>query len=114
MISAELVGAVFTGLVALIGAIAAATARRSQRLGGDVRELRREARELRDQQQLADRYIGRLVRLLNVRGIPIPAPPDGLFEDGVLDDPDARNHGDPAGDDDAAARRGGGAHRTRP
>lgn len=79
--SPELVAAVFAGLVALISAVGTVTARRSQRRSDDLRAVTAENRELRAQQRLSDQYLGRLMRLMDVRGIPIPRPPEGLFDD---------------------------------
>jgi len=106
-VSPELVAAIFAGLVALISAVGAVTARRSQRRSDDLRAVTAENRDLRAQQRLSDQYLGRLMRLMDVRGIPIPRPPEGLFDD-------LPDIGTPAPDNDAApaADRSGRRHRT--
>lgn len=98
----ELLNIVFTGLVALVGAFATFQARRSQRNGEELRALRDEVRALRRQRRLADQYLGRVLRIVDFRGIAIPSPPEGLFDDVVTD-----AGGPPAGDPDD-----GGAHRA--
>lgn len=94
----ETIAALFGGLVAVIGAVATVAAKRSERLSREVRELRREVRELRIQQRLSDRYIGRLLRQLDLNDLPVPRPPEGLFDD--LDP-------DPDSDESPALRRTG-------
>jgi hypothetical protein len=107
-VSPELVAAVFAGLVALISAVGTITARRSQRRSDDLRAVTAENRELRSQQRLSDQYLGRLMRLMDLRGIPIPKPPEGLFDD-------APDIGTPAAADDdeaPALDRAGRRHRA--
>lgn len=100
--SPELVAALFAGLVAVISAVGTVTARRSQRRADDLRASQREIRELRAQQRLSDQYLGRLMRLMDLRGIPVPNPPEGLFDD-VPDSIAAAT-----GDDEASASGGAG------
>lgn len=79
--SPELIAAVCTGLVAVIGAVSALTARRSQRQSEELRALREENAKFRRQQRLTDQWIGRVLRAMDLRGIPVPPPPEGLFDD---------------------------------
>ena len=98
--SPELIAAICTGLVAVIGSVSAFTARRSQRQSDELRALREENARFRRQQRLTDQWAGRVVRAFDLRGIPIPAPPEGLFDDF----PDIAAHPRSTPDDDPTGR----------
>lgn len=79
--SPELIAAIGAGLVALVGAVSTFSARRNLRQGEELRALREEVARFRKQQRLADQWAGRVLRVFDLRGIPCPTPPEGLFDD---------------------------------
>lgn len=86
--SPELIAAIFAGVVALIGAVGTLTARRSQRQSEELQALRAENADLRKstgsylrQRRLTDQWIGQVLRAMDLRGVPVPDPPEGLFDD---------------------------------
>jgi hypothetical protein len=110
-VSPELIAAVFAGLVALVGAVSTFTARRSQRQAEELTALREENAALRasngaylKQRRLTDQWVGQVLRFMDLSGVPVPDPPEGLFDDFPYVRAAARASGaDPAGGPDRAA-----------
>lgn len=77
VIDPALVGAIFAGLIGLLGGVSTFTASRSRK----VWVQRREYRRTRIRLQLALAYIYRLGEELASVGLPVPSRPAGLDED---------------------------------
>ena len=86
IISVEAIGAVFSGLVLVIGALATFTANRSRRVGEDRKALKRQYRNLQRKFLAGVQHIFKLETELAERGIHVPPRPAILEADDDDDD----------------------------
>lgn len=88
-----MISAFFTGLIGLLGALAAFLATRSRRRDEDSRVMRRGARFLQKKLLAALQHIFKLEHELAEQGIPVPPRPEILEQDTDDDGPPSKPAG---------------------